>query len=116
MINMNKLITVVENAMPIFGQRKELRMSSDQGDPHAWTKPNQDLKELAPELAALRDNLVRYEIASAEERQRRDALIATWRDLLHAYLKEIGYGDPRLVHAVLDSMDEFLNRAGGRRK
>jgi hypothetical protein len=64
----------------------------------------------------LSDAIVYYEIAASTERQARDALIAAWRDILHNYLKQIGYGDPRDVHRVLDSMDTFLNHAGGRRK
>jgi len=71
--------------------------------------------EYQPELSALRDNLTRYEIAAASERQARDALVATWRDILHEYLK-LTYSAPQLVHSVIDSMDTFLNHAGGRRK
>jgi hypothetical protein len=79
-------------------------------------KLEEDVDQLKPELTALRDNLIRYEIASASERQERDHLIATWRDVLHAVLKQVGPVDPKGIHAVIDSMDDFLNRAGGRRK
>lgn len=72
--------------------------------------------ETESENAELRDALVAYELSAASERRDRDRLIATWRDRLHNYLRQIGLGDPREVHAVLDSMDQFLNRAGGRRK
>ena len=72
-------------------------------------------EKVAPEYHALRDNLVRYEIAAASERQARDLLIATWRDILHASLDMIPT-DYSLIHAVIDSMDQFLDRAGGRRK
>jgi len=75
---------------------------------------NQETSE--PELSALRDNLVRYEISSAQERQDRDRVIATWREILHIALKQVGPIDPRLIHKVIDNMDDFLNRAGGRRK
>lgn len=72
--------------------------------------------EFQPELSALRDNLTRYEIAAASERQARDLLVATWRDVLHIGLKQVGPIDPNLIHKVIDSMDTFLNHAGGRRK
>ncbi len=61
-------------------------------------------------LSSLRQNLVRYEIAAASERQARDLLIATWRDVTHEALKEIPI-DFRLIHQVMDSMDEFLRRS-----
>src|SRR5438034_7366387 len=41
-----------------------------------------------PELRALQQNLVQYEIAAAMERQKRDLLIATWRDILHEAMKD----------------------------
>lgn len=62
-------------------------------------------------ITELEGALVEYEIAAATERQKRDALIATWRDRLHNYLKQVGYGDPTEVHAVLEIMDEFLKRS-----
>jgi hypothetical protein len=73
-------------------------------------------KNLTPELRALRDSLIAYELASAAERQTRDNLVVTWRDIIHTYLKQPGQGDPVLLHKVIDNMDDFLNRAGGRRK
>ena len=63
-----------------------------------------------PELRSLRDNLVRYELAAAAERQARDLLVATWRDVTHEALKTIPV-DFRLIHQVMDSMDEFLRRS-----
>jgi predicted nucleic acid-binding Zn-ribbon protein len=76
----------------------------------------EEIEKLTPEISALRDNLVRYEIAAASERRERDRLVATWRDVLHGSLKEIGPIDPTRIHKVIDNMDDFLNRAGGRRK
>jgi hypothetical protein len=67
-------------------------------------------------LPALENINVRYEVASAEDRQYRDLLVATWRDYLHTFLRLAGNGDPRIIHQVIDSMDLFLNHAGGRRK
>jgi hypothetical protein len=74
-------------------------------------------EQTSPELSALRDNLIKYEIiaardriSSAEKRQARDVIIVTWRDILHSYLKQIGLGDPVLVHKVINNMDDFLNR------
>jgi hypothetical protein len=66
---------------------------------------------------ALRDGLIKYEMAAANERATRDALIATWRDVLYNANQSPILFD--LIHAsqqVIDSMDQFLNRAGGRRK
>lgn len=65
----------------------------------------------------LQDANVAYERAAAEERQKRDALVATWRDWLHYSMQ--APGSVNLIHAiheVMDSMDTFLNHAGGRRK
>ena len=74
-------------------------------------------EKVEPEIQALRDNLVRYEIAAASERQERDRLIATWRDILHYSLQSPGaVGMIHSIHMVIESMDDFLNRAGGRRK
>jgi hypothetical protein len=82
--------------------------------PHPFYAPNYD---------ALQNDLVYYErvaseerIASQVERQARDRLIATWRDILHMELKQVGPIDPRGIHKVIDAMDNFLNRAGGKRK
>jgi hypothetical protein len=74
-----------------------------------------DSSQVENDYQELQDNLTSYEIASATERQERDRLVATWRDLLHSYLKMVG-SDPRIIHKVIDSMDSFLNHAGGRRK
>ena len=73
-------------------------------------------EEVTPERHALQDNLVRYEISSACERRDRDQFIATCRDALHSALKEVGPIDPKKIHEVIDALDDFLNRAGGRRK
>jgi hypothetical protein len=65
----------------------------------------------------LQDANVAYERAAAEERQKRDALVATWRDWLHYSMQSPGGVDVvKTIHAVMDSMDTFLNHAGGRRK
>lgn len=64
--------------------------------------------ELVPNL---KDRLVAYQIAAATFRKEQDALIATWRDGIHEYLQEVGYGDPRRLHAIIDSMDEVLRRS-----
>jgi hypothetical protein len=65
----------------------------------------------------LQDANVRYELSAAAERKDRDALVALWRDWLHYGLQ--APGSVNLIHAiheVMDSMDTFLNHAGGRRK
>jgi hypothetical protein len=73
---------------------------------------------------------VAYERSSAEERRDRDALVANWqrqsahaRDHIHDYLNQVGFGDPKELHKAvevlereIDSMETFLNHAGGRRK
>lgn len=65
----------------------------------------------------LRDNQIRYERASAEERMYRDNQVATWRDAIHSTLQSPGGIDViRTLHTVIDSMDNFLNHAGGKRK
>jgi len=74
---------------------------------------NAELREPRP----LRDANIQYEIGAGHERQARDALVATWRDWLHYGLQSPG--SVHLIHAiheVMDSMDTFLNHAGGRRK
>ncbi len=81
------------------------------------------VKEVAPELSALRDNLVKYEIASSaeriayeEKRQRLDIIVVTWRDILHSGLKSPGAVDMiYLIHKVIDNMDDYLNREKGRK-
>lgn len=49
-----------------------------------------------------------YNLAAAAMRMARDGLIATWRDLIHESQMEVG-GNPRLLHDVMDSMDDHLN-------
>lgn len=67
--------------------------------------------------APLQDANVDYERASALERQKRDALVATWRDWLHYGMQSTDPADLiKFTHYVMDSMDVFLNHAGGRRK
>lgn len=63
------------------------------------------------QIPSLKDRLVSYQIAAATFRKETDALIALWRDIIHGYLMEVGYGDPHRLHAVLDSMDEVLRRS-----
>ncbi|HVH14973.1 MAG TPA: hypothetical protein VNA15_04565 [Candidatus Angelobacter sp.] len=67
--------------------------------------------------APLVDLNVAYERGAAGERQTRDALVAGWRDWLHYGMNSPNGADLiKYVHAVMDSMDVFLNHAGGRRK
>ena len=64
------------------------------------------------ELSVLKDNQRRYQIAAATERQTRDAMVATWRDLLHAGMKSPLMADLiKVTHAIMDDMDEFLRRS-----
>jgi len=80
-------------------------------------KVEEEIEQIKPELSALRDNLIRYEIAAASERRERDRLVATWRDVLHNSMQSPALSDMiRACHQVMDSMDAFLNHAGGRRK
>jgi hypothetical protein len=58
----------------------------------------------------LKDALTAYEIAAATWRKEQDRLIATWRDLLHNAEVETTVNHS-LIHEVLDSMDQFLNRS-----
>lgn len=74
----------------------------------------QDTKVI-PELSTLTNANVAYEIATAAERQTRDHLVVVWRDLIHAALQQTPT-DYSLLHQVMNSMDTFLNHAGGRRK
>ncbi len=76
----------------------------------------EQVEKVTPEKTALRSNLVRYELSSAQERADRDLFFATCRDSLHAALQEVGPIDPKKIHEVIDAIDDFLNRAGGRRK
>jgi hypothetical protein len=62
------------------------------------------------EPRALQDAQVEATIADATFRQKRDALVATWRDWLHYGLQAPGGIDlVKTIHAVIDSMDDFLN-------
>ena len=74
------------------------------------------MEQTTKEVIPLQDSLVQYEISSACERRDRDQFIAACRDALHSALKEVGPVDPRKIHEVIDALDDFLNRAGGRRK
>lgn len=82
---------------------------------HGDTQANRDFQ---PELSALRDNLVKYEIEAAKERQSHsgkrqalDHLVVTWRDILHESLASPGAVDMiHMIHKVMDNMDDFLNR------
>jgi hypothetical protein len=73
---------------------------NDSADEYAHKQPDE-----------LQDALVAYEIAAAVLRQKQDHFIAICRDKLHNYLRQVGYGDPKEVHAVLDILDEFLKRS-----
>ena len=64
-----------------------------------------------PELRALQQNLVGYELAAAAERQARDLLVATWRDVLHSGMKMSTSDLIRVAHQVMNNMDEFLKRS-----
>lgn len=39
-----------------------------------------------------------------------DRMVAGWRDLIHECLNMIG-NEPRLLHGVMDAMQEFINRS-----
>ena len=64
----------------------------------------------SPEMRALRENLIHYEIAAATFRKDLDALIATWRDVIHEAMMTIPL-DVKLLHKVMDNMDQFLKRS-----
>jgi hypothetical protein len=66
--------------------------------------------ELSEKPRPLRDAQVEASIAEAIFRQKRDALIAAWRDWLHYGMQAPG-GIALIgtIHAVMDSMDDFLN-------
>ena len=65
----------------------------------------------------LQDANVKYELSSAAERTDRDALVAAWRDWIHYGMQSPGAMNMvEILHAVMESMDVFLNHAGGRRK
>ena len=90
------------------------------GDREQRVKPNPFYE---PEYRALRETIVEYERASAEERiagqvtrQKFDAMVACWRDFLNSLLKQVGPIDVKGVHEVIDAMDNFLNRSGGKRR
>lgn len=52
-----------------------------------------------------------YGIAASTARQVRDQLLATCRDYVHEYLQQMGNGDPKLLHEVVDALDEYLRRS-----
>jgi hypothetical protein len=58
----------------------------------------------------LQDAQVEATIADATFRQKRDALIAAWRDWLHYSMQSPGAMNMiQTLHDVMDSMDDFLN-------
>jgi hypothetical protein len=57
----------------------------------------------------LQDLLTRLVIADATFRKERDAFIAGCRDHLHYALQQVGPIDPKLIHSVINIMDDFLN-------
>ena len=59
----------------------------------------------------LKDHLIVYQRASAEERRARDALMQIYYQTLSDYLHQPGTGDHRKIHLVLDSLDELLKRS-----
>jgi hypothetical protein len=62
------------------------------------------------EPRALQDAQVEATIADATFRQKRDALVAAWRDWLHYGMQSPGAVDMiSTIHSVMDSMDDFLN-------
>lgn len=76
-----------------------------------------------PEYRALKETITEYERASAEERiavqvtrQKFDAMVACWRDYLHSLLKQVGPVDVKALHELMNTMDNFLNRSGGKRR
>jgi hypothetical protein len=77
--------------------------------PHSETKANRHEEE-AEQPRPLQDAQVEATIADATFRQKRDALVAAWRDWLHYGLQNPGAIDLiKSIHAVMDSMDDFLN-------
>jgi hypothetical protein len=66
--------------------------------------------ELHEKPRALQDVQVEASRAEAEFRQKRDLLIATWRDWLHYSMQSPGAMNMiQTLHDVMDSMDDFLN-------
>lgn len=63
------------------------------------------------ERAEDKTDVSRYLLAAAEERMYRDRWLAGLSTKLHSFLKMAGNGDPRMVHEVIDSIDEFLRRS-----
>ncbi len=64
--------------------------------------------EEVAEPKPLQDAEVAYVLAAAAKRMTLDALVTAWRDHLHNYL-QLTYSSPKIVHGVIDSMDDFLN-------
>lgn len=91
--------------------------------PHSDTQANRHHPFYEPEYRALRETITEYERASAEERiaaqvtrQKFDAMVACWRDFLHSLLKQVGPIDLKALHELINTMDNFLNRSGGKRR
>lgn len=68
-----------------------------------------DYKRFYDLAQTLNDLIQQYEIADATFRKCRDAVVAKWLEMVKAYLDTPGPGDPRLLHKVIDTMDDFLN-------
>jgi hypothetical protein len=67
-------------------------------------------EEPRQEPRPLQDAQVEASIAEAIFRQKRDALIAAWRDWLHYGMQSPGAVNMiHTIHAVMNSMDDFLN-------
>lgn len=59
----------------------------------------------------LRNEIMLYQRAAAEERRARDKWISLCYQTITDYLRQPGTGDVRKLHVVLDSMDEYLSRS-----
>jgi hypothetical protein len=74
----------------------------------------EQVEKVIPEIQTIHENGIKYQIAAAEKRQRLDLLVATWSNVLHAWLQAIPGSEeqnPKIVHAVIDSMEQFLIRS-----
>ena len=65
------------------------------------------LEEPSPEL---KEAMTNYVLASAKFRQEKDRLVATWRDMIHHSMMEVQLNF-KLLHDVMSSMDEYLQRS-----
>lgn len=57
------------------------------------------------------------EVADATLRKEIDQFLAKCRDLLHAYLQALpgqAEADPRMVHTVIDALDDYLDHRSKR--